>query len=61
MSYRARPDSILAGWRIRNSLTAKGSSITAKLTVNFNVRPPSWRPLKEENREGAGKTRTRSE
>jgi hypothetical protein len=26
MSYLARPGSILAGWRIRNSLTAKGSS-----------------------------------
>jgi len=36
MSYLARPGSILAGWRIRNSLTAKGSSITVKFTVYFS-------------------------
>ena len=44
MSYLARPGSILAGWRIRNSLTAKGSSIAAKSYGQFSgARPPSRR------------------
>jgi hypothetical protein len=51
MSYLARPGSILAGWRIRNSLTAKGSSMTAKLTGKF-LRSPAPRPASRVEKRG---------
>jgi hypothetical protein len=61
MSYLARPGSILAGWRIRNSLTAKGSSMTAKLTGKFPGAPAPEPPLCRENGKRAGETGFRSE
>jgi hypothetical protein len=51
MSYLARPGSILAGWRIRNSLTSKGSCIITKLTVNFQRAPAAGSALLAENGE----------